>query len=73
MSRKKTKVAIVALVLLAIVTGCVIDSCVADTKGVSGTVNIAGSSALLPLAQSAAKTFMDKVSSTLTGVGQAKA
>lgn len=60
MSRKKTKVAIVALVLLAIVTGCVIDSCVADTKGVSGTVNIAGSSALLPLAQSAAKTFMDK-------------
>lgn len=60
MSRKKNKVTIVALVLLAIVTGCVIGSCVADTKGVSGTVNIAGSSALLPLAQSAAKTFMDK-------------
>ena len=60
MSRKKNKVAIVALVLLAIVTVCVIGSCEADTKGVSGTVNIAGSSALLPLAQSAAKTFMDK-------------
>ena len=60
MSRKKTKVAIVALVLLAIVIGCVIGSSEADTKGVSGTVNIAGSSALLPLAQSAAKTFMDK-------------
>ena len=60
MSREKNKVAIVALVLLAIVTGCVIGSSEADTKGVSGTVNIAGSSALLPLAQTAAKTFMDK-------------
>lgn len=42
MSRKKTKVAIVALVLLAIVIGCVVGSSEADTKGVSGTVNIAG-------------------------------
>ena len=31
MSHKKTKVAIVALVLLAIVSGGVFDSCVADT------------------------------------------
>ncbi len=45
MSRKKNKVAIVALVLLAIVIGCVVGSSEADTKGVSGTVNIAGSSA----------------------------
>lgn len=59
MSSKKTKVVAVALVLLAIVTGCVIGSSKADTKGVSGTVNVAGSSALLPLVQSAAKSFMD--------------
>lgn len=59
MSSKKTKVVAVALVLLAIVTGCVIGSSKADTKGVSGTVNAAGSSALLPLVQSAAKSFMD--------------
>ena len=59
MSNKKTKVVAVALVLLAIVTGCVIGSSKADAKGVSGTVNVAGSSALLPLVQSAAKSFMD--------------
>ena len=60
MSGKKTRVVVIALALLAIVVGCVIGSSKADTKGVSGTVNAAGSSALLPLVQSAAKTFMDE-------------
>lgn len=60
MSGKKTRVVVIALALLAIVVGCVIGSSKADTKGVSGTVNAAGSSALLPLVQNAAKTFMDE-------------
>ena len=60
MSGKKTRVVVIALALLAIVVGCVIGSSKADTKGVFGTVNAAGSSALLPLVQSAAKTFMDE-------------
>ncbi|KAB1971642.1 phosphate ABC transporter substrate-binding protein [Lactobacillus crispatus] len=57
---KKTRVVVIALALLAIVVGCVVGSSKADTKGVSGTVNAAGSSALLPLVQSAAKSFMDE-------------